>query len=92
VRDFIPRVPVLIIGGPWILTLSTVRSLGRKRIPLFATGTDGSFVSYSRWHRAAPAEWGDRPTPTTLSAFLAKLPVDRMVVIPCSDEWALAMA
>ena len=91
-RDFIPRVPVLIIGGPWILTLSTIRSLGRKRIPLFATGTDGSFVSYSRWHRAAPAAWGDRPTPTTLSAFLAKLPVDRMVVIPCSDEWALAMA
>ena len=91
-RDSMPRVPVLIIGGPWILTLSTIRSLGRKRIPLFATGTDGSFVSYSRWHRAAPAEWGDRPTPPTLSAFLAKLPVDRMVVIPCSDEWALAMA
>ncbi|HKC41916.1 MAG TPA: hypothetical protein VKC15_20395, partial [Gemmatimonadales bacterium] len=82
----------MIIGGPWILTLSTIRSLGRKRIPLFATGTDGSFVSYSRWHRAAPAEWGDRPTPATLSEFLAKLPVARMVVIPSSDEWALAMA
>ena len=30
VRDFIPRVPVLIIGGPWILTLSTVRKPGPK--------------------------------------------------------------
>jgi predicted ATP-grasp superfamily ATP-dependent carboligase len=91
-RDRIPAVPALIIGGPWILTLSMIRSLGRKRIPLFATGTAGSFVSYSRWHRAVPAEWGNRPTPATLSEFLAKLPVDRMAVIPCSDDWALAMA
>ena len=86
-----PRVPALILGGRWVFTLSIMRSLGRRRIPLFATGTDGSFVAYSRWHRAAPAEWGI-PSPTRLSEFLMKLPVDRMVVIPCSDEWALALA
>lgn len=91
-RNRTPGIPVLILGGPWLWTLSMIRSLGRKSIPLFATGTRRSFVSYSRWHRAAPAEWGDTPTLATLSGFLTNLPVDRMVVIPCSDEWALAVA
>jgi predicted ATP-grasp superfamily ATP-dependent carboligase len=92
VRNRTPGIPVLILGGPWQVTLSLIRSLGRKSIPLFATGTGRSFVSYSRWHRAAPAEWGDAPARATLSGFLTKLPVDRMVLIPCSDEWALAVA
>ncbi len=91
-RNRTSDIPALIIGGPWILTLSIIRSLGRKGIPLFATGTEQSFVSYSRWHRGAPAAWGDTLTPATLSELLTKLPVDRMVVIPCSDEWALAVA
>lgn len=91
VHDGAPRVPALILGGPWVFTVSIIRSLGRKRIPLFATGTDGSFVSYSRWYRAAPAAWGT-PSPTALSEFLMNLPIERMVVIPCSDEWALAVA
>jgi len=68
------------------------RSLGRRGVPAFAPGTKGSFVSYSRWHRAAPAAWGEDPTPTTLTDYLAKLPVDRLVVIPSTDEWALAVA
>jgi len=86
-----PLIPALILGGPWAFTVSIIRSLGRNRIPLFATGTDGSFVSYSRWHRAAPAAWGT-PSTTALSEFLMNLPIDRMVVIPSTDEWALAVA
>jgi len=82
----------LILGGPWLWPLSMIRSLGRRGVPVFATGTDGSFVSYSRWHRAPPAGWGEEPTPATLTDYLTKLPVDRMVVIPSTDEWALAVA
>ena len=90
-QDGGPRIPALILGGRWVFTLSVIRSLARQHIPLFATGTRGSFVACSRWHRGAPAEWGT-PSPATLSEFLTNLPFDRMVVIPCSDEWALAMA
>ncbi len=87
-----PEIPALILGGDWLCPLSVIRSLGRKNVPLFATGTDRSFVSYSRWHCAAPAAWGDPPTATTLSEYLTKLPVDRLVLIPCTDEKALAVA
>ena len=69
-----------------------IRSLGRRGIPVFAPGTTGSFVSYSRWHRAMPAAWGDDPTPATLTDYLTKLRVDRLVIIPATDGWALAVA
>src|SRR5262249_34863640 len=38
VQNGAPRVPALILGGRWVFTLSIMRSLGRRRIPLFATG------------------------------------------------------
>ena len=49
-----------------------IRSLGRRGVAVYATGTKGSFVSYSRWHRAVPAEWGAPPNPGTLVDYLAR--------------------
>jgi predicted ATP-grasp superfamily ATP-dependent carboligase len=69
-----------------------VRSLGRRGIPVYATGTKGSFVAYSRWHRAVPAEWGEPPSPPTLCDYLSRLPHEGMVLIPTTDDWALAVA
>jgi predicted ATP-grasp superfamily ATP-dependent carboligase len=84
--------PALILGGGFLWCLSMIRSLGRGGVPVFVTGTRGHFVSYSRWHREAPAGWGRPPTPETLRDYLTALPVDRMVLIPPTDEWALAVA
>lgn len=84
--------PALILGGGFLWCLSMIRSLGRRGIPVFVTGTRGHFVSYSRWHREARAGWGEPPTPETLRDYLTALPVDRMVLIPPTDEWALAVA
>jgi len=69
-----------------------IRSLGRRGIPVYATGTKGSFVSYSRWHRAVPAEWGEPPTPPTLCDYLSRIPSEGMVLIPTTDDWAIAVA
>jgi hypothetical protein len=70
-----------------------VRSLGRRGVPVYVTGTEGHFVSYSRWHRPAPAERGEPPSPATLSDCLTGLPQQQgMVLSPPTDEWALAGA
>ena len=84
--------PALILGGEWLWGLSMVRSLGRRGVPVYATGTKGSFVAYSRWHRAVPAEWGAPPSPAALPDYLAQVPGDGMVLIPTTDNWALAAA
>ena len=84
--------PALILGGGFLWGLSMIRSLGRRNIPVYVTGTRGHFVSSSRWHRAAPAEWGEPPTPATLCDYLTRLPPPGMVLIPPTDEWALAVA
>ena len=82
----------MILGGGFLWGLAMVRSLGRRGVPVYVTGTEGHFVSYSRWHRPAPAEWGEPPSPTTLPDYLPGLPQQGMVLIPPTDEWALAVA
>jgi predicted ATP-grasp superfamily ATP-dependent carboligase len=84
--------PALILGGEWLWGLSMVRSLGRRGVPVYATGTKGSFVSYSRWHRAVPVEWGEPPYPATLADYLPRVSCESMVLVPTSDNWALAVA
>ena len=84
--------PALILGGEWLWGLSMVRSLGRRGVAVYATGTKGSFVSYSRWHRAAPAEWGEAPNPGTLVDYLTRVSRESMVLVPTTDNWALAVA
>ena len=84
--------PALILGGEWLWGLSMVRSLGRHGVPVYATGTKRSFVSYSRWHRPVPTEWGEPPNPGTLADYLARVSRESMVLVPTTDNWALAVA
>ena len=82
--------PALVLGGPWITTLSVIRNLGRKGIRQFAVGTGESFVASSRWHRRLPASLESQVTPDALPELLAALSRERMVLFPCSDDWTLA--
>lgn len=72
--------------------LSVIRALARGGIPQFTVGAGTSYVSYSRWHRRLPIQAGADPTPGSLSGFLASLPIERMVLMPCSDAWVAAVA
>jgi len=84
--------PALVLGSAHSTTLEVIRMLGRKGIPQFAVGTGGSFVSRSRWHRFLPGARREEPDPSSLAGLLERVAVGPMVLIPCTDEWALAVA
>lgn len=84
--------PALVLGSPSPTSLGVIRILGRKGIPHFAVGTRGSFVSRSRWHPPCPDPQGKEPSPSDLPQFLARLPFERMTLIPCADQWVAAVA
>ncbi len=84
--------PPALVMGQYITALGVVRSLGRKGIPQFGIGAGRSFVTYSRWYRPLPSPTPDSLDPSSLAAFLEPLPFDRLVLIPCSDAWAAAVA
>lgn len=84
------QTPALILSNPSHGALGVIRALAR--IPQFTVGMAESPVSYSRWHRRLPHQVGDDPTPESLAGFLTRLPAERMVLIPCSDEWVAAVA
>lgn len=83
--------PALVLGYPESTVLGVIRILGRKGIPHVDVGTRGSFVSYSRWHRTWPNPREKDPSPASLQQLLAALPVERMVLIPCADQWVAAV-
>ena len=83
--------PALVLGSPAITTLSVIQELGRHGIPQFVVGAGASWVSRSRWHRTLPGTTGVE-SPASLLRWLEGIPSDRMVLIPCSDDWVAAVA
>ena len=86
------RTPALVLGGRNHTALGVIRALARNGIPQFTVGAGTSYVSYCRWHRRLRSQRGDDPTPESLAGFLARLSVEPMVLIPCSDAWVAAVA
>jgi len=84
--------PALVLGGPYYTTLGVIRALAQSGIPQFTVGAGTSFVSYSRWHRRLLKDLENDPTPESLAECLARLPIEKMVLIPCSDEWVAAVS
>jgi D-aspartate ligase len=82
-------VPVLALGGGLTL-LGVMRSLSAKGMPLYSITEEHDFVTRSRWYRQLPIE----PTrnPDALATFLRWLPMERAVLIPCTDEWLRAVS
>jgi len=86
------RTPALILGNPHHNTLGVIRALAQSGVPHFTVGVGTSFVSYCRWHRRLLNDFENDPTPESLAGFLERLPVEQMVLIPCSDEWVAAVS
>jgi D-aspartate ligase len=83
--------PALVLGSG-ITALGVIRSLGRGDIPRLSVCPDRDVLLKSRWYRPAPRLHGRVPEPADLAAYLANLTIPAAVLIPCSDEWALAVA
>ena len=89
--DMMSRPPALVLGGSHS-ALGVMRALARHDIPQFNVGAGSGYVSRSRWHRRLLVESGEDPRPDTLASFLARLRMDRMVLLPCNDAWVAAVA
>lgn len=82
--------PALVIGTG-ITALGVVRALGRAGVPRFVVSPPPGPACWSRWYRRPPG--GEYlHDPERLGEYLDRLPLERGVPIPCSDDAALAIA
>lgn len=86
-----PRVPVLVFGSG-LTVLGAIRLLHRAGTPSWVVGDGGELASRSRWFRTAPPSTSGRDPARDLPAYLAGLPFERAVLLPCSDAWVLRVA
>ncbi len=82
-----PPVPALVFGSG-VTQLGVLRALGRAGTAALAVSDRDDFVHRSRWYRAGPP----RREGMSLSEYLAALPMERAVLIPCSDQWVTEIA
>ncbi len=86
-----PRtVPVLAFGCELTL-VGVTRILGRDKIPFYAICNKTDFVRASRWHRDPPVH-AENLRPDELPIFLRSLPLERAVLMPCTDDWLRAVS
>ncbi|MCK4632795.1 MAG: hypothetical protein KAT79_05955, partial [candidate division Zixibacteria bacterium] len=89
--DTLHKIPVLILGS-YITALGTMRSLGAAGIDALCITPQDSYGRCSRWHRAPDSSIGVVTRPEDLPGYLERLPLDRAVLMPCSDVWVSAVA
>ncbi len=84
-------VPVLILGRG-ITVLGAIRCLGRRGVPLYVAGSRVGVNTRSRWYRTLPEEGPNEFSEQDLGSRLEQLTIRRMVLLPCSDGWAMAVS
>jgi len=85
------EVPVLVLGTG-LTSLGVVRSFGRAGIPVYCVSENLGFVAHSRWFRRPPGKIKTVGGTEELVPFLEQLPFDKVVLMPCADNWVSAVA
>ncbi len=88
-RPALSAVPVLALGGGLTLT-GVIRILGRDKLPLYGVCDNGDCVQHSRWYCAPPLR-AENLAPDHLETFLRFFPLERAVLMPCTDDWLRAV-
>ena len=78
--------------GSDITALGVMRSLGRAKIPLVAITDKRDLSAWSRYYKRDPLINFTEARPQSLQAWLAELPIEQAVLMPCSDEWMKAVS
>ncbi|HEV8449329.1 MAG TPA: hypothetical protein VGQ44_21070 [Gemmatimonadaceae bacterium] len=86
-----PRPPVLVLGSG-LTVLGAIRLLGRAGFTPLVVSDRPGIAKKSRWFRAAPRSTSSASPRTDLPEWLSGLPLDRAVLLPCEDDWALRVA
>jgi predicted ATP-grasp superfamily ATP-dependent carboligase len=85
------RLPVLVLGAH-ITALGVLRVLARRGIPSYVVEATSNIISRSRWYRPTVRTLPETSDPAVLDGFLRSLDLPGAVLIPCSDQWALAVS
>ena len=86
-----PRPPILVLGSG-LTVLGAIRLLGRAGFAPLVVSDRPGIAKKSRWFRAAPASYSKASPRNDFPAWLAGLPLERAVLLPCEDDWALRVA
>jgi predicted ATP-grasp superfamily ATP-dependent carboligase len=84
-------VPVIVLGTG-LTALGVQRSLGATGIKTLLVDDTKDMARRSRWARKSVIEHPESPDPESLEALLRRLPVERAVLMACSDNWASAVS
>lgn len=84
------RPPVLLLGSG-LTVLGVLRLLGRAGFNPLVVGPAG-LADRSRWFRPCPPSRAKVNPESDLADWLDGLPLDRAVLMPCGDDWALRVA
>lgn len=83
-------VPVVVLGGG-VTGLGVLRAFARRGMPAYLVAPRGDLAWRSRYARRAPGTAGSGRE-EELPAFLSGTRLERAVLVPCSDDWARAVA
>ncbi len=84
-------VPILALGGG-VTGVGVLRCLGRRALPVYSICANAGFdfAHHSRWYRELPGH--PKVRPPDLATFLETLALEQAVLMPCADDWLLAVA
>jgi predicted ATP-grasp superfamily ATP-dependent carboligase len=82
---------VLILGAH-IAALGVLRVFARRGIPAYVVDDTSNVIVRSRWYRSPGRTLPESSDADALAGYLESLSLPRAVLIPCSDQWALAVA
>ncbi len=90
-RAFSRELPPALLFGSGLTLVGVMRAFGRAGVPFYVAACPPGFHTHSRWYRTCGPDPAN-PRPDQLCAYLHKLPLNRAVLVPCSDDWAQAVA
>ena len=83
--------PAVVLGSG-LGALGALRLLRRAGVPVYSLSVGPSFESRSRWFRPLPGTHGVLADAASLARVLQASPLERCVLIPCSDTLLSAVA
>lgn len=83
--------PAVVLGSG-LGALGALRLLSRAGVPVYSLSVGPSFESSSRWFRPLPGTHGALADAASLAGVLEASPLERCVLIPCSDTLLSAVA
>lgn len=82
----------MLVFGSGLTTLGTIRLLANAGLKPFVVSDTPGMVAKSRWYRPAPRSSSTENPKDNLRAWLDGSPLDRAILLACSDEWVLRVA